>query len=145
MKGTDAAGRAGGIVTDLSPAPKQCETLRVAADVKTAGLSDGFVVVVKAECPACQLVQPVLADLASRAGLTVFSQDDPTFPEVADWVVDDTDLAVSWHLDIETVPTLLQIVDGEEVGRTAGWDRDRWEQLTELDHLGPALPVFKPG
>ena len=145
MKGTDAAGRAGGIVTALSPAPKQCETLRVAADVKTAGLSDGFVVVVKAECPACQLVQPVLADLASRAGLTVFSQDDPTFPEVADWVVDDTDLAVSWHLDIETVPTLLQIVDGEEVGRTAGWDRDRWEQLTELDHLGPDLPVFKPG
>ena len=117
----------------------------MAADVKTAGLSAGFVVVVKAECPACQLVQPVLADLASRAGLTVFSQDDPTFPEVADWVVDDTDLAVSWHLDIEAVPTLLQIVDGEEVGRTAGWDRGRWEQLTELDHLGPDLPGFKPG
>ena len=132
-------------MTDLSPAPKQCETLRVAADVKTAGLSDGFVVVVKAECPACQLVQPVLADLARRAELTVFSQDDPTFPEVANWVVDDTDLAVSWHLDIEAVPTLLQIMDGEEIGRTAGWDRDRWEKLTELDRLGPDLPAFKPG
>ena len=76
MKGTDAAGRAGGIVTDLSPAPKQCETLRVAADVKTAGLSDGFVVVVKAECPACQLVQPVLADLVRDLGLATTVERD---------------------------------------------------------------------
>ena len=117
----------------------------MAVDVKSAGIPDGFVVVVKAECPACQLVQPVLSDLVTRLGLTVYSQDDPTFPEVADWVVDDRDLAVSWHLDVEAVPTLIRILDGEEIARTAGWDRQKWEQLTELDGLGPDLPVFKPG
>ncbi|MCH2439558.1 MAG: conjugal transfer protein TraF [Acidimicrobiales bacterium] len=117
----------------------------MAADVKSAGISDGFVAVVKADCPACQLVQPVLSDLATRLGLTVYTQDDPTFPEAADWVVDDRGLAVSWHLDVDAVPTLIRILDGVEVARTAGWDRERWEHLTELDGLGPDLPVFKPG
>jgi thiol-disulfide isomerase/thioredoxin len=117
----------------------------MAADVKSAGISDGFVAVVKADCPACQLVQPVLSDLATRLGLTVYTQDDPTFPEAADWVVDDRDLAVSWHLDVDAVPTLIRILDGVEVARTAGWDLERLEHLTDLDGLGPDLPVFKPG
>jgi len=55
------------------------------------------------------------------------------------------DLAVSWRLDVDAVPTLIRILDGVEVARTAGWDRERWEHLTELDGLGPDLPVFKPG
>ncbi|MCS5665066.1 MAG: thioredoxin family protein [Actinomycetota bacterium] len=115
------------------------------ADVGSAGLSDGLVAVVKAECPACALVAPVLADLSERAGLTAYTQDDATFPAVADWVVDDTDLAISWHLDLEAVPTLLRIEAGREVERTTGWDRDRWEQLTGVADLGPDLPAFKPG
>ena len=120
-------------------------TTDVTADVKSAGIPDGFVAVVKAECPTCQLVQPVLSDLATRLGLTVYTQSDPTFPEVADWVIDDVDLAVSWHLNVDSVPTLIRILDGEEVARTVGWNRERWEQLTELEGLGPDLPVFKPG
>ena len=115
------------------------------ADVKSAGIPDGCVAVVKAECPTCQLVQPVLSDLATRLGLTVYTQSDPTFPEVADWVIDDVDLAVSWHLNVDSVPTLIRILDGEEVARTVGWNRERWEQLTELEGLGPDLPAFKPG
>ena len=115
------------------------------ADVGSAGLSDGLVAIVKADCPACALVAPVLADLSERAGLTAYTQDDPTFPADADWVVDDTDLSASWHLDLEAVPTLLHIADGAEVERTEGWDRDRWEALTGVDGLGPDLPVFKPG
>ncbi len=115
------------------------------ADIGSAGIGDGLVAVVKAECPACDLVRPVLADLASRAGLVVYTQDDPAFPAVADWVVDDTDLAVSWHLDLEAVPTLLRIADGSEAGRLEGWDRDRWEAFTGVEDLGPDLPPFKPG
>ena len=115
------------------------------ADVGSAGLSDGLVAVVKADCPTCALVAPVLADLSERVGLTAYTQDDATFPAVADWVVDDTDLTISWHLDLEAVPTLLRIEAGREGERTTGWDRNRWEHLTGVADLGPDLPAFKPG
>ena len=108
-------------------------------------LPDGLIAIVKADCPACSLIQPVLADLAKRVDLTVYTQDDPTFPEVADWVVDDTDLTVSWHLGLDAVPTLVRIEGGTEVARTTGWDRDAWHDLTGQTALGPDLPDFKPG
>ena len=110
-----------------------------------AQLPDGLIAIVKADCPACSLIKPVLADLAKRVDLTVYTQDDPTFPEVADWVVDDTDLSTSWHLGLDAVPTLLQIEGGVETARTTGWDRDRWEEFTGVENLGPDLPPFKPG
>ncbi len=106
---------------------------------------DGLVAVVKKDCPACQLVVPVLEQLAGTAGLTVFSQDDPSFPADEAWVVDDRDLAVSWNLDLEAVPTLINFVDGEEAERTVGWSREAWEDLTGVDGLGSDLPPFKPG
>jgi len=107
-------------------------------------VTDGLVAVVKRDCPTCVLVAPVLVDLAGRAGVVVLSQDDPAFPEgVA--VVDDTDLAFSWHHDLDTVPTLLRFADGAEVGRTAGWDRAAWEQFTGVDGLGTDLPDWRPG
>src|SRR5438309_290363 len=40
---------------------------------------DGLVAVVKRACPTCELVAPVLAQL--RDQLTIYSQDDPTFPD----------------------------------------------------------------
>jgi len=108
-------------------------------------LPDGLIAVVKADCPACSLAQPVFVDLAERAELTVYTQDDPAFPAEADWVVDDTDLSVSWGLDLDAVPTLLRIEGGVETARTTGWDRDRWEEFTNVSDLGPDLPPFKPG
>src|SRR3954447_5198600 len=92
------------------------------------------------------MVAPVLRHLASTDGitLTVFTQDDLTFPEGID-VVDDTDLAVSWHNDVETVPTLLVVKDGVEVDRTVGWMRSAWEALTGVEGLGLDLPDFRPG
>ena len=76
----------------------------MATDLADLGISDGLVAVVKRDCPACQLVVPVFEQLAEEPGLTVYSQDDPGFPTEADWVVDDTDLTVSWHLGIDAVP-----------------------------------------
>ena len=108
-------------------------------------LPDGLVAVVKRDCPTCELVAPVLSDLHERAGLTVITQDDPAFPVDADWVHHDADLALSWHHGIETVPTLLRVVDGAEDRRTVGWSRAEWEQLTELDGLGDGLPDGRPG
>jgi hypothetical protein len=109
-------------------------------------LPDGLVAVVKRDCPTCVLVEPVLGTLAaSGRPLTVYSQDDPSFPGGVGAVVDDRDLAVSWHHDIETVPTLIRVEGGREVERTVGWSRPHWEALTSVPGLGPDLPEFRPG
>jgi hypothetical protein len=102
---------------------------------------DGLVVVVKRDCPTCHLVSPVLAALP---GLTVWSQDDPAFPAGLD-VGDDRDLDVSVGLDIETVPTLIRYAGGVETGRTVGWSRAAWRELTGVDDLGADLPEHRPG
>ncbi|GJM39045.1 MAG: hypothetical protein DHS20C19_24120 [Acidimicrobiales bacterium] len=108
-------------------------------------LPNGLVAVVKKDCPTCVLVAPVLEDLAFRADLTVITQDDPTFPTDAPWVVHDEDLALSWHHDIETVPTLLQVADGAATETTVGWSREQWEAFTGVDDLGADLPDMRPG
>lgn len=108
-------------------------------------LPNGLVAVVKEDCPTCVLVAPVLADLADRAQLTVISQDNPTFPQEASWVVHDNDLALSWHHDIETVPTLLRVEDGSATATLEGWKREDWEAFTGVDSLGADLPDWRPG
>jgi hypothetical protein len=113
--------------------------------LSTPPLPDGLVAIVKRDCPTCRLVAPVLADLANGdVQLTVFSQDDPTFPDEVK-VVDDTDLELSFALGLETVPTLFRVDDGEIVGRTEGWLRSEWEALTGRAPLGSALPEYRPG
>ncbi|MDH3683427.1 MAG: thioredoxin family protein, partial [Acidimicrobiia bacterium] len=109
-------------------------------------LPDGLVAVVKRDCPTCVLVAPVLDELTTRGcSLTVYSQDDPAFPEGLPNVMDDTSLEVSWHHDIETVPTLLRVEHGDEVDRIVGWSRDQWEGFTEQAGLGTELPAQRPG
>jgi hypothetical protein len=109
-------------------------------------LADGLTIVVKADCPTCTLVAPVVAELAAGgAAVTVISQDDPAFPPGVVEVVDDTDLAFSWHHDIETVPTVIAATDGAEVERIVGWSRPEWERITDHTELGPDLPEHRPG
>jgi thiol-disulfide isomerase/thioredoxin len=107
-------------------------------------LPDGWVAVVKRDCPTCVLVEPVLAQLHAAGPLTVYSQDDVTFPAGVR-VVDDRELEVSWRLKVETVPTLIRVEDGAEVARTVGWLREQWEALTGVSGLGSELPDFRPG
>jgi hypothetical protein len=107
-------------------------------------LPDGIVVVVKDECATCHAVVPVLRQLASATDLTVYTQDDPAFP-VDPAAIHDGDLAVSWHHAIETVPTVIRVVDGVEVERSVGWHRDEWERVTGIGGLGPDLPAMRPG
>jgi len=107
-------------------------------------LPDGIVVVVKDECATCRTVVPVLAHLADSVPLTVYTQDDPAFPDGVPSLHDD-DLAVSWHHHIETVPTVIRVVDGVEADRTVGWHRDEWERITGVAPLGPDLPAMRPG
>ncbi len=103
-------------------------------------LPDGLVVVVKEECECCRMVAPLLP----RLGAAVYTQDDPMFPpDVA--AIHDADLAVSWHHDIETVPTLIRVEHGAEVERTVGWLREDWQRISGVADLGADLPVMRPG
>jgi hypothetical protein len=108
-----------------------------------AVLPDGVVAVVKRDCPTCELVAPVLRQLDGE-GLVVYSQDDVSFPDGVD-ARDDTDLTVSYTWDVETVPTLLRIVDGEETERLVGWEREQWRSFFGDPTLGDDLPEWRPG
>jgi hypothetical protein len=107
-------------------------------------LQSGLVAFVKRDCPTCELVVPVLESLSRLRPLMVYSQDDPTFPD-HEGTLDDTELEQSFHNRIETVPTLIRVEDGQEVGRVIGWHRGEWEELTESSALGPGLPEARPG
>ncbi len=108
-------------------------------------MPDGLVAVVKRDCETCVTVVPVLESLAETSGLVAYTQDDATFPVAGDWVIDDTDLVVSWHNDIETVPTLIRVENGAEVERIVGWSAEQWRAFTGQDALGEGLPEFRPG
>ena len=109
-------------------------------------LPDGLVAFVKRDCPTCGLVAPVLAQLqGGETPLTVYTQDDPGFPSEVTGVLDDTSLEVSWHNDIETVPTLMRVAGGTEDERIVGWSREQWEAFAGQGDLGPDLPDMRPG
>ena len=76
-------------------------------------LPEGLVAVVKADCPTCTLVRPVLDGLTVH----VISEDDPE------------GLDASYALGVETVPTLLRVEGGREVERLVGWDRSEWRRM----------------
>ena len=110
-------------------------------------LPDGLVAIVKRDCPTCQLVVPVLAELRDASDaphLTVYTQDDPAFPAGLE-PLDDTDLTVSYAVDVDTVPTLLRVEAGRETARIVGWSREQWEPFTGRSGLGAGLPPYRPG
>ena len=105
---------------DHAPMPAIFDALRRHGDRRVSAparppLPEGLVAFVKRDCPTCTLVAPVLADLAKRSELTVYSQDDPSFPPGL-VPVDDRSLEMSWHHAIDSVPTLIRVRDGVEAG-----------------------------
>ena len=104
--------------------------------------NQGLVAVVKRDCPTCVLTAPVLAAIP---GVTVYSQDDPGFPENVAGRIYDGELDTSHRLRIEIVPTLIRFENGQEVERTYGWDRAEWQRLTGQAEIGAGLPAMRPG
>src|ERR1700674_3509468 len=105
---------------------------------------DGLVAVVKRDCPTCELTAPVLGELARCAGITVYTQDDPAFPDSVPGPVHDLALDVSHRLKIEVVPTLIRLEGGREIARTYGWDRGEWQRVTGVMDLGRDMPESRP-
>lgn len=109
-------------------------------------LPDGLIVVAKRDCPTCQLIEPLLADIEREAGpLTVYSQDDPTFATGIAGAQHDATLEHSFRLKTEFVPTLIRVENGQEVERTYGWHKEDWQTLTGIADLGQDLPLMRPG
>jgi hypothetical protein len=106
---------------------------------------NGLVAIVKRDCPTCVMTAPVLGELARRGGITVYSQDDATFPAAVPGHQADLALDISHRLKIEIVPTLIRFENGHEAARTFGWDRGEWERLSGLNGLGAGLPESQPG
>ncbi len=104
-----------------------------------------LIVVLKRDCETCRLVEPVLRSMNEAHDLTLYCQDDPTFPESLGGALDDTELEQSWRLGIETVPTVIRLEGGREISRAEGWHREDWCELTEIDGLGGQLPASQPG
>jgi hypothetical protein len=121
-------------------------TITTEHDIATAStgrrpsLPDGLVVVMKEECETCRMVAPLLP----RLGATVYTQDDPDFPAGVAPILD-AELELSWHHEIETVPTLIRVEHGVEVERTVGWLRMDWQRITGIADLGDELPAMRPG
>ncbi len=107
--------------------------------------------VVKKDCPTCALIEPVIRALAENEAvrLKVFVQDDPSFPENIDNVIDDSSLEYSYQREIEVVPTLIRLADGNDVqseeSRIIGWEKKQWQSFTGIQELGAGLIEFKPG
>jgi len=129
--------------------PSECdngrtETVRSTSMAHAPTLPDGLVVVVKEECATCRMVVPVIAQLSGDSSVTVFVQDDQAFLGEIPSVLD-ADLSLSWHHEIETVPTLISVRDGNEIARTVGWLREDWERVSGVAGLGEGLPPMRPG
>ena len=108
-------------------------------------VGEGYLLFVKKACETCAMLLPVYRQLqGAGVALKVIVQDEPEFyGEFSP--IDDRRLESSFRYDIETVPTLVKVRGGKEVGREFGWQRAAWQELTGQVNLGAALPSWQPG
>ena len=107
-----------------------------------------YSLVVKKDCPTCALIEPVIKQLSVtfNNSLTIYVQDDPSFPESVADKIDDSSLEFSYKQNIEIVPTLIRSSDGlDKQTRISGWDKSQWQEFTGIENLGANLMDFKPG
>lgn len=113
--------------------------------------SASYALVIKKDCPTCTLIEPVIRSLANdeNISLNIFVQDDPSFPANLEGVIDDSSLEYSYQREIEVVPTLIRLENGDdpqsEASRIYGWEKAQWQEFTGIEELGAELIDFKPG
>lgn len=106
-----------------------------------------YKLVVKKDCPTCQLILPVVQELSNRFGeqLSVFVQDEMDFFASSANCIDDGSLEFSYRNNIEIVPTLVKFDGDSEVDRVYGWVKQEWAQLCGIENLAQELPERRPG
>jgi hypothetical protein len=117
---------------------------------KPAFASCNFLAIVKQDCPTCALVMPVLRQIENVVDavggiLEMHVQDDVRCAAGFSHPHDDTALASSYRYNIDTVPTLIRLKDGQEDARAVGWRRSEWQAITGILRLGEGLPEYRPG
>lgn len=113
--------------------------------VTVGDLQDGFVIVLQQDCDTCVEIAPALRQLGeSGLPVTFASQDDVAFVDGLE-MLDDSDLALSWELDVEATPTVVKIRDGKPESRIVGWSRREWEAFLGIGELAPELAAHRPG
>ncbi len=106
--------------------------------------SHSFVIVAKKDCETCTMIGELLRKLSDRTDVLLITQDDPDFPAPGSAEFD-TGLEASFHLGVETVPTLIRFVDGIEVERAVGWSRTEWRRVLDDPNLGDSFSEYRPG
>ncbi len=146
------------------------QTSRSPADLAGPASTPVLLAFFKTGCPTCQLAFPVYAELERRYGdaipVVAVSQDPPE--RTVPWLhergfagpsLDDSsdNYAVSKAYDVQTVPTLVMVQDGQVVAFSEAWDRDEvndWARrlgehtgrdTSPVSTEGDGLPAFKPG
>jgi hypothetical protein len=104
-----------------------------------------YLVFLKQGCHTCSTLEPVIQALkALPSGLRIVVQDEPEY--LADLGAEyDKTLELSFRHRIEVTPTLIRFAGDAETGRTDGWVRAEWRQLTEIDDLGADQREMMPG
>ena len=93
-----------------------------------------YSLIVKKSCPTCELIEPVVRELADTYGasLQVYVQDDAAYLTELPQQADDTALAFSYQQNIEIVPTLIRHeTEAQSEQRLVGWDRQEWQEFTQ--------------
>ena len=86
-------------------------------------MDNRVLVFLKYDCPTCELVRPLLADIQKKVtSLEIIVQDDhKLFPSLN--VQEDNDLEISFNHEIEIVPTAIKHEKNNETVRLVGWDK----------------------
>ena len=99
--------------------------------------------VMKQGCETCLMIEPLVPQIAKAHKLEVICQDSSSFPANVPVTFDES-LEQSFKLNIEIVPTLIVMRDGQESSRIFGWDETAWSGLLGIE-FDTDLPKFRPG
>ncbi len=108
-------------------------------------MNNKTLVFLKYDCPTCKLIHPLLTDIQKKnTSLEIIVQDNPNlFPNLN--VKKDHDLKISFHHEIEIVPTVIKLERNSETERLIGWNKQEWKKFFSFSEEDHTLPETKPG
>lgn len=134
--------------------------------VSFPGKHETVICFLKADCPTCKLVIPILDSFhqthtpkQNQIDLYLIGQTSAGNTELVDEfnlqapLLDDSQLKTSFAYDVEIVPTLILVdSDGQEMQRLEGFVKPEWQKLLlahanalELDIDWAVFPDWRPG